>query len=240
MARIAKKYIDAWAAEWKEKQIAGTLPPGYRSSKPMTRREYIQRRINTIEYAGKDEQRMIKNLEKQLVRSKSRSEKKALKEEIETAKFYKEAIKEAARRRDPERIKRYEKEAESEIQLAFRGQEKKSKKTKTYNKNDDIYFRYLGISKHDKVTLKDGSTYTLEDLKKAIDKANISIKKSFFSGDDITKTKYSDKIYTPFISKVETKLKNDWGAISKLSDRDKEGMQILMGLKGGNATLKYK
>ena len=240
MARIAQKYIDAWAAEWKEKQLAGTLPKGYRSSKPITRKAYIQRQINAIEFAGTKEQRMIKNLQKQIEKTKSSSERKALKEEIEVAKFYKEAAKEAARKREPERIKRYEKEAAAEIKLAYGREEKKPKQTKTYKKNDDIYFRFLGISKHDKVTLKDGSSYTLDDLKQALNKSNISIKKSFFSGDDVTKTKYSEKVYTTFISKAENKLKNDWGAISRLSDRDKEGMQILMGLEGGNATLKYK
>lgn len=240
MARIAKKTIREWEADWAKQREAGTLPKGYASSAPMSKKEFVQRRINAVEFAGKKEQRMINSLQKQLESSKSRSEKKALKEEIEVAKFYQAAAKEAARRREPERIKRYEKEAKEEIKLAYRGQEKKPKQTKTYKKNDDIYFRFLGISKHDKVTLKDGSSYSLDDLKKALDKSNISIKKSFFSGDDVTKTKYSEKVYSSFMKKAEKKIKNDWGAISRLSDRDKEGMQILMGLEGGNATLKYK
>lgn len=240
MARIAKKTIKQWEADWARQREAGTLPKGYASSKPMSKKEFVQRNINAVAFAGKKEQRIIKSLEKQLEKSKSRSEKKALKEEIEVAKFYKEAVKEAARRREPEKVKRYEKEASEEIKLAYRGKEKKPKQTKTYKKNDDIYFRFLGISKHDKVTLKDGSSYSLDDLKKALDKSNISIKKSFFSGDDVTKTKYSETVYSTFIDKAEKKIKNDWGAISRLSDRDREGMQILMGLKEGNATLKYK
>lgn len=240
MARIAPKYIKQWEADWAKLREAGELPKGYGSSKPISRKEYVQRQINKIELAPNRVNRQIKELQKQIEASESKSEKKVLKSELEKAKFYKEAIKSAVKQRDPEKAERYREEAAADINVDYsrRKENKKLRNIKTYKKNDDIYFRYLGISSHDKVTLSDGSTYSMEDLKKAVEKHNVNIKSTFFA-DNITKVKYAESIYNTFMSTAKEKIKNNFGTFSRLPGRDQEGMRKLMGIEGINEALKY-
>lgn len=241
MARIAQKYIKQWEADWARLREAGALPPGYRTSKPITRREYVQRQINKIEFAPSKVNRQIKELQKQLEASESKSEKKVLKEDLEKAKFYKESIKLAQKERNPEKAQRYREEAELDIEVDFsrlKENKKQQKTIKNYKKNADIYFRYLGISSHDKVTLSDGSTYTMADLKKAVEKHNVNIRRTFFE-DNITKVKYAESVYNTFMTTAKQKIKNNFGTFSRLPDRDQEGMRKLMGIEGINAALKY-
>ena len=241
MAKLAKSYIKQWEADWAKLREAGSLPKGYGTSKPMSRKEYVQRQINAIEFASTKINKQIKELEKQLEASESKSEKKVLKSELENAKFYKEAIKTAVKQRSPENAQRYREEAERDIKVDFsrlKENKKQQKAIKNYKKNDDIYFRFLGISSHDKVTLSDGTTYTMEDLKKAVDKNNVNIKRTFFE-DNITNVKYAESIYNTFMSTAKAKIKNNFGTFSRLPDRDQEGMRKLMGIEGINAALKY-
>lgn len=241
MAKIAKSYIKQWEADWARLREAGDLPKGYGTSKPMSRKEYVQRQINKIEFAPTKVNKQIKELQRQIEASESKSEKKVLKSELEKAKFYKESIKLAQKERNPEKAKRYSEEAELDIKVDFsRLQEnkKQQKNLKTYKKNDDIYFRYLGISSHDKVTLSDGSTYSMEDLKKAVEKHNVNIKRTFFD-DNITKVKYAESVYNTFMSTAKQKIKTNFGTFSRLPGRDQEGMRKLMGIEGVNAALKY-
>lgn len=241
--KIAQKYIKQWEADWKKLKASGDLPKGYASSRPISMKEYVQRNINRLEFADKNVNKQIKELKRQVASSESKLEKQILQEELEKAKFYKESIKLAVKERAPEKAARYSKEAAADIKVDYtrlkEDRRKKTKPAKSYNKNDDIYFRFLGISKHETVTLSDGSKYSQADLEKALMKKNVSLKKEFFK-DDITKVKYSSAIYNRFSSGVEGKLNNRFGGLSRLTGRDLEGMKKLIGFEGINASLKYK
>lgn len=241
--KIAQKYIKQWEADWRKLKAAGDLPKGYASSRPMSMKEYVQRNINKLEFADKNVNKQIKELKRQVESSESKLEKQILKEELEKAKFYKEAIKTAVKKREPEKAAKYAKEAAADIKVDYtrlkEDKRKKKEAPKSYKKNDDIYFRFLGISKHETVTLSDGSRYSQADLEKALKKKNISLKKEFFK-DDISKIKYSSAIYNKFSAGVEGKLNNRFGGLSRLTGRDLEGMKKLIGFEGVNASLKYK
>lgn len=249
---IAKKYIKQWEAEWKSKQLAGTLPKGYASSAPMSKKEYVQRQINKVQGATRQVNKDIKTLEKQLERSQVSYEKEYLEEELEKARFYKAALKYAASKKDIAKIEQYQKEAKEDIEVDTERLKPKRGNPNLQKQKEAVipsegqpskadtkkYLQYLGISKHEKVTLKDGSEYSMEDLVKAFEKHDVNIREDFFK-EDVTGTKYNTKIYNKFIGSVENKLKSNFGSLERLTDRDKEGMELLIGFKGVNATLKY-
>lgn len=114
---------------------------------------------------------------------------------------------------------------------------KPRKAPEKYDKNDDYYFRYLGISKYETVTLSDGTMYTLEDLKKAFEQVGINAKDTFFKT-NIQEFEYDPKKYNRFIKKAEDKI-DKLLTDKRLSARDIEGMKKLMGIKGANASIKY-
>ena len=106
-----------------------------------------------------------------------------------------------------------------------------------YDKNDDYYFRYLGISKYETVTLTDGTMYSMQDLKQAFEQVGINAKDTFFRS-NIQEYEYDPKEYNKFIKKQIVKV-DKLLTDKRLSPRDIEGMKRLMGIQGGNANIKY-
>lgn len=243
---IRKELINKWENDWKRLKNAGRLPKGYGSSKPITKREYVQRNINAFELPAESLTREIKAIKRQIRNIKTDSPllKATLAETVKEREFYREAIKSAYKIGDVEKAKAIDRELEALYYREANEADKKDRgaglrrKIKQYGSNDDIYYRYLGISKYDSVTLSDGTKYSLDDLKEAIEKYNVNIKQEFFD-EDITEYKYKTKTYSLFITDKAVPKIDELLRDNKLPERDLEGMKKLMGLVGGNANLRY-
>lgn len=164
--------------------------------------------------------------------------------------FYKDIIKTAKERVSEQGAKEYEKFKEKQEKQftskmikkygynPYRDNPLKARKVpEKYDKNDDYYFRYLGISKYETVILSDGTMYTLQDLKQAFEQVGINAKDTFFKS-NIQEYEYDAKKYNKFIKKQIIKI-DELLENKRLSKRDVEGMKKLMGIQGGNANIKY-
>lgn len=243
---IRKELINKWENDWRRLKNAGRLPKGYASSKPITKKEYIQRNINAFELPSEALTKEIKALKRQIRNIKTDSPllKATLAETVKEREFYREAITSAYKTGDVGKARAASRELQAIKEREFEETDKKDRgaglrrNISKYESNDDIYYRYLGISKYESVTLSDGTKYSMDDLKSAIEKYNVNVKQEFFD-EDITEYKYKTKTHSLFITNKAVPKIDELLRDNKLPERDLEGMRKLMGLVGGNANLRY-
>lgn len=239
--RFSQSFVNAAKEEFKRLKSINQVPKSNIGT-AMTQKEFIQRAKNKVELASdrarydanKIKRQMDSIVEDAMKKGKTPSKTvlDVYKKQIEDLRSLADKIESTKSFNDFKTGQRAAEQLKKDVidvnAKSFRKSDIKFKK-----KEDKVEYEFnlMGVGRKTYVTLSDGSTYSYDDMKKALDNANIDVDKEIFSDDDITQTKYLPSTVSNFKGDFKSSMKNIVDASSELSERDKEGIYKLLGLE---------